>query len=52
MLNDNLENTGERALNTGHKTMYVIYNGIDNSTNISEEIKIIGETWNCGIWNQ
>ena len=42
--------TGSRILSTGeHMTRYVVYNGFDNSNGVSEEIKIIGETWNCGI---
>lgn len=36
--------TGVRALNNGHKTMYIIYDGNDTS---GEMIRIIGETWNC-----
>jgi hypothetical protein len=38
---------GERVLNNSHGTFYVIFNGTDNSNNVSENIKIIGETWNC-----
>jgi len=41
--------TGERTLNNSHKTIYVIYDGNDTSGDINESIKIIGETWNCGI---
>ncbi|KYK23372.1 hypothetical protein AYK24_01125 [Thermoplasmatales archaeon SG8-52-4] len=40
--------TGERMLNNGHKTMYVMYNGNDTSIEPNEQIMIIGETWNCG----
>jgi hypothetical protein len=40
--------TGERTLDNEHKTMYIIYNGNDTSKEPYEEIKIIGETWNCG----
>ena len=41
---------GSRILSNGeHMTRYVVYNGFDNSSGVSEEIKIIGETWNCGI---
>jgi hypothetical protein len=51
-LNITLDNTseisGQRVLNNSHRTLYVIYNGTDNSKNPSEQIKIIGETWNCG----
>jgi len=44
---DKTVETGSRILNNTHKTSYVIYDGTDNSKNISEEIKIIGECWNC-----
>ena len=48
VLDNNASFIGQRALNNSHKTRYVIFDGVDNSTNISETIKIIGETWNCG----
>lgn len=38
--------TGERTLSNGHKTIYMVYDGNDTS---GEQIKIIGETWNCGM---
>ena len=41
--------TGERVTDNGHKTYYIVYNGSDTSQNPFEEIKIIGETWNCGV---
>jgi hypothetical protein len=41
------ENTsGERTLQNNHKTMYILYDGID--TKKDENVKIIGEVWNCG----
>ena len=43
------EETGERLLNNSHQTIYVRYCGNDTSTTPAEEIKIIGEAWNCGI---
>jgi len=46
VIDENSKITGERALNNGHTTMYIIYDGNDTS---DEMIKIIGETWNCGI---
>ena len=46
-LNKSSEVTGERYLLKAHKTMYVIYNGIDNTDNSYEKVKIIGEIWNC-----
>jgi len=36
-----------RVLNNSHKTYYVLYNGSIISNNVSEEIVIIGEAWNC-----
>jgi hypothetical protein len=40
---------GKRVLNNEHKTMYIIYDGNDTKYEPFEKIKIIGETWNCGI---
>ena len=40
---------GERALNNGHKITYTIYDGNDTSKEPYEKIKIIGESWNCGV---
>ncbi|MFW6120439.1 MAG: hypothetical protein ACOC80_06010 [Petrotogales bacterium] len=37
---------GERTLLKKHKTMYVVYDG--RYINKNEEVKIIGEVWNCG----
>ena len=45
--NSSVQNS--RVLKNGHKSQYIIYNGTDFSGDISEEIKIIGETWNCPI---
>jgi hypothetical protein len=39
---------GERTISQNHKTMYIIYDGNDTSDDTIEQIKIIGETWNCG----
>ena len=41
--------TGERNLANGHKTFYSIYDGNYSNNNLNEKIKIIGETWNCGV---
>lgn len=49
IIDENSENTGNRVLANGHKTFYIIYDGNDTSKNPQEKIKIIGETWNCGI---
>jgi hypothetical protein len=38
--------TGERTLFKNHKTMYVCYDGRDMVKD--ENVKIIGEVWNCG----
>ena len=40
--------TGERLLNNGHRTRYMMFEGVDTSKEPYEQIKIIGETWNCG----
>ena len=40
---------GERVINNEHKTTYIIYSGNDTTKTPYEEIKIIGESWNCGI---
>jgi len=42
-LNENI--SGERTLQNNHKTMYILYDGID--TKKDENVKIIGEVWNC-----
>ena len=47
VLDNRSEYTGWRVLNNGHKTHYITYNGTDISTNTTEDIVIIGETWNC-----
>lgn len=39
---------GEREINEGHKTTYIIYDGNNTFKEPYERIKIIGETWNCG----
>lgn len=39
---------GERIIKNNHKTMYIIYNGNDTSKDPNENIRIIGEVWNCG----
>ena len=45
-IDENSKIAGERTLINGHTTMNIIYDGNDTS---GEMIKIIGETWNCGI---
>jgi hypothetical protein len=39
--------TGERVLQNGHNTRYITFEGVDTSLPQVEEIKIIGEVWNC-----
>lgn len=40
--------SGRRILKDGrHETTYIVYNGTDASKSPSEQIKIIGEVWNC-----
>jgi len=41
--------TGERTLSNGHKTLYSVYTGNYSYDESNEKIKIIGETWNCGV---
>jgi len=41
------EFSGQRTLSNGHSTMFVIFNGTDESKNISEQVKFFGESWNC-----
>ena len=48
ILEEDTKITGDRLLKNGHKTMYIIYNGTDTSKNPCEQVKIIGEVWNCG----
>jgi hypothetical protein len=47
-LDNNTKINGERMLKNGHKTLFIIYKGNDTSDNINEQIRIIGEVWNCG----
>jgi len=49
ILDNESEYTNWRVLNNGHKTHYIIYNGTDISTNTTEDVVIIGETWNCAM---
>jgi hypothetical protein len=40
---------GSRVLRNEHKTSFIIYNATDSNIASQQEIRIIGETWNCGI---
>lgn len=40
---------GKRKIKDGHESMFVTYNGNDTSKNPQEQIRIIGETWNCVV---
>jgi hypothetical protein len=46
-LDENSFVEGKRDIGSGHRSMYVIYNGSYASKVPNEKIKIIGETWNC-----
>lgn len=48
LLDNNTKVTGERMLKNGHKTMYIVYKGNDTSKITYEQVRIIGEVWNCG----
>jgi len=49
-IDDATKISGKRVLINGeHQTRYVVYNGTDNSSGVSENVKVIGETWNCGV---
>ena len=37
---------GERLIQQNHRTMYIVFNGTEITT--QEKVKIIGEVWNCG----
>ena len=49
VIDENSKYTGNRALRNGHNTYYITYDGNDTSKNPPENIKIIGETWSCGV---
>lgn len=40
---------GSRVIRNNHKTTFVIYNATDLNNEPPQKIKIIGETWNCGV---
>ena len=40
---------GKRKINDGHESMFVSYTGNDTSKIPNEQIRIIGETWNCVV---
>ena len=40
---------GSRVLRNEHKTTFIIYNATDSNNERYQKIKIIGETWNCGV---
>ena len=48
IINQSSSISGSRYTNNGdHKTKYVIYEGEENISGISETVMIIGECWNC-----
>ena len=46
-INDGTKQTGGRYILRAHQTMYMVYDGVDIQANISKNVKIIGEAWNC-----
>lgn len=48
ILDENSRIDGRRIISNGHETNYIIYSGNDTTKNPAEQIKIIGESWNCG----
>ena len=40
---------GKRKIKNGHESMFVTYTGNDTSKNPQEQVRIIGETWNCVV---
>ena len=42
-----LQLSGERHLLNAHKTMYLVFSGVDTSITPSENVSVIGEVWNC-----
>jgi len=49
VIDKNTEICGGRMLKNGHSTLYIVFNGSDASKTPSENIKIIGEVWNCEV---
>jgi hypothetical protein len=49
VIEENSKIEGNRVINNSHETYFVKFNGTDMSEDISEDIKIIGETWNCAF---
>ena len=48
VIDKNSEVTGQRfTKNNAHRSNYFIYDGNDTSSEVYENIKIIGECWNC-----
>lgn len=48
VIDKNSDVTGQRLTkNNAHRTNYFIYDGNDTSNEVYENIKIIGECWNC-----
>ena len=49
LLDNDSKLLGRRTLENGHESLFIIYNGTDKTNLRDEDIKIIGEVWNCGI---
>ena len=41
--------TGERTIQSGFTTRFMVYNGTDRSTTPPEQVKLIGEVWTSGL---
>ena len=46
-LNSTPRLTGERVLLNGHRTMYMVFSGIDTANESAGKVNVIGEVWNC-----
>jgi hypothetical protein len=49
IIDKNSKINGERFLESGHKSIYKIFDGVNNKKKPNEKVKIIAEIWNCGI---
>jgi len=49
IIDRNSKISGERFLNNGHKSLYSVFDGIDNFKKPNEKVKVIVEVWNCGF---
>jgi hypothetical protein len=47
-LNESSVVTGDRYILKAHITRYMVYDAVDGSQDPPEQVKVIGEVWNCG----